>query len=134
MDNGKKSGKIGYAQPPVEHRFSSDNQPEKRGRPAGSRNTKTILAELLAITENVRNPLTGEDAEVSIHEQILAKLVVMAKNGDLQSVDRVLDRLEGKPKQETENTNKNVNTDVTPLSKLSDDKLKRISDIIEEPD
>lgn len=67
------------------------------GRPKGTRNIKTILSELLEITEKVKNPVTGEVGEVSQIEMIAAKLVVMAKNGDLASIDRVLDRTEGKP-------------------------------------
>jgi len=84
---------------PVGVPFTAENQPEGRGRPKGSRNAKTILNELLDLAEQVKHPVTHEDDEVSNREFILAKLVAMAKSGDLASIDRVLDRTEGKPTQ-----------------------------------
>jgi hypothetical protein len=89
---------------PVGTPWGPDNPPPVAGRPRGLRNTKTVLAELLSIVEEARNPVTGETGEVNQHEMMLAKLVVMAKNGDLASVDRVLDRLEGKPTQKNEHS------------------------------
>ena len=46
-NNGKKSGKVGYKNPPKETRFSKTNQPENAGRPLGSLNRKNIIQELL---------------------------------------------------------------------------------------
>ena len=46
-NNGKKSGKVGYKNPPKETRFSKTNQPENAGRPLGSPNRKNIIQELL---------------------------------------------------------------------------------------
>jgi len=46
-NNGKKSGKVGYKNPPKENRFSSTNQPANAGRPLGSLNRKNIIQELL---------------------------------------------------------------------------------------
>ena len=46
-NNGKKSGKVGYKNPPKETRFSSTNQPANAGRPLGSPNRKNIIQELL---------------------------------------------------------------------------------------
>jgi Family of unknown function (DUF5681) len=107
---------------PVGTPFGADNPPP--GRPKGSRNVKTILRELIEITETVRNPITGEDREASQLEIMLAKLVVMAKHGDLASIDRVLDRLEGRPEQKTKNENKNTNLNTNAdLADVSDDKI-----------
>jgi hypothetical protein len=55
---------------------------------------------------------------------MLAKLVVMAKHGDLASTDRILDRLESKPVQKTKNENDNTNLSLqTDLTSVSDEKI-----------
>jgi hypothetical protein len=87
-------------------KFEKGESGNPNGRPVGVRNTKTVLSELLSILEEQRNPITGETHEVNQHEIMLAKLVVMAKNGDLASIDRVLDRLEGKAGQNVDLTTK----------------------------
>ena len=40
-ENGNKTGKVGKGKPPVEHQFSSENQPENRRK----KEVKTILRE-----------------------------------------------------------------------------------------
>lgn len=55
--NGKitgKTGKIGKNNPPKETRFSSDNQPENRGRPKGSLNYATVLNRILTTPINAK--------------------------------------------------------------------------------
>jgi hypothetical protein len=67
------------------------------GKAPGTRNVKTILRQLLEI-DSEKTP------GVSRLEAICAKLVVMAEGGDLYSIDRVFDRLEGKPGQSVDVT------------------------------
>ena len=75
------------------------------GRPAGSRNIKTILRELLDVAAQVKDN-DGNLHEVTQLDVICAKLVNMAKEGDLASIDRVFDRLEGKAAQSVDMTSK----------------------------
>ena len=72
------------------------------GRPKGVPNSKTRLLRILELVQKKRNPVTGEDEEFSIAEQMDLQLIKKALNGDLKAYEILLDRLEGKPKQSTE--------------------------------
>jgi len=80
------------------------------GKPKGLRSSKTILLELLELEEDIIDPVTGEAHRVNQLDLILTKLVSQAKKGHGYSIDRVLDRVEGKPEQSTKNVNVNVDT------------------------
>ena len=84
-----------------EYHFKKGQSGNPNGRPKGLRNIKTILRDLLECD-------SSETKGVTRLEAICAKMVVMAENGDLASIDRVFDRFEGKPEQK--NT---VTADVT---------------------
>jgi hypothetical protein len=104
--------------PSTVHRFQPGESGNPSGRPKGSQNIRTILAQLLEMPD-------ADNPDITRLEKICAKLVVMATHGDLASVDRVFDRLEGKPLQngklETANTNLNVTPD--DLADKSDEQL-----------
>lgn len=91
-----------YADPPKEHQFSSENQPEKRGRPKGVENSKTRLLRLLSLVQKKKNPVTGEMEEFTVLEQMDMQMISKALRGDQKAYKEVMDRLEGSPKQEVE--------------------------------
>jgi hypothetical protein len=72
------------------------------GRPKGVQNSKTRLLRLLELVTKVRNPVTGEEEDFSIAEQLDMQIIAKARKGDLKAYEIILDRLEGKPKQSTE--------------------------------
>jgi hypothetical protein len=72
------------------------------GKPKGVLNSKTRLLRLLELVTKVRNPVTGEEEEFSIAEQLDMQIIAKARKGDLKAYEILLDRLEGKPKQSTE--------------------------------
>lgn len=72
------------------------------GRPKGVQNSKTRLLRLLELVTKVRNPVTGEEEDFSIAEQLDMQIIAKARKGDLKAYEIILDRLEGKPKQATE--------------------------------
>lgn len=72
------------------------------GRPKGVENSKTRLLRLLELVTKVRNPVTGEEEEFSIAEQLDMQIIAKARKGDLKAYEILLDRLEGKPKQSSE--------------------------------
>ena len=74
------------------------------GRPKGVPNSKTRLLRLLELVTKVRNPVTGEEEEFSIAEQLDMQIISKARKGDLKAYEILLDRLEGKPKQTTDIT------------------------------
>lgn len=99
---GTEEYEIGYAKPPAQTRFSSDNQPENKGRPAGSTNFKT---EALKILEGMAE-IAGHDlAPMGIlARQLIALCVSKEVNGQevspavkLNALREILDRFEGKP-------------------------------------
>lgn len=101
------------------------------GKKPGTKNIKTIMQQLVDLPKTV-NEVDGLPSEVSRLEFICAKLVNMAENGDLASIDRVFDRLEGKPEQVNKNTNNNANVDVSSgdLAELPDEALEEVMGVI----
>ena len=73
-----------------------------KGRGKGVLNSKTRLLKLLELVTTARNPVTGEDEEFTIAEQLDMQIIAKARKGDLKAYEILLDRLEGKPKQSTE--------------------------------
>ena len=73
-----------------------------KGRGKGVLNSKTRLLRLLELVTTARNPVTKEEEEFSIAEQMDMQLIKKALNGDLKAYEIILDRLEGKPKQSSE--------------------------------
>ncbi len=59
---------------------------------------------LLELVTKVRNPVTGEDEEFTIAEQLDMQIIAKARKGDLKAYEILLDRLEGRPKQTTDIT------------------------------
>lgn len=84
------------------------------GRPKGVPNTKTRLARLLKLTNNLTNPLTGSKKleGFSIAEQMDLAQILKAIEGDTGSYKAVLDRLEGMP---TQNVQSDITIEVKPI-------------------
>jgi len=74
------------------------------GKPKGVEHSKTRLLRLLQLVTKVRNPVTGEDEEFTIAEQLDMKIIAKAMKSDIRAYQEILDRLEGKPKQTTDIT------------------------------
>ena len=77
-------------------------KPGGPGRPKGVPNSKTRLLRILELVQKKRNPVTGEEEEFSIAEQMDLQLINKALKGDMKAYEILMDRLEGKPKQSTE--------------------------------
>jgi len=99
------------AKPPVSKstQFSSERQPEKNGRPKGSRSMSTILKELLeakieTIDEN------GQKTKVEARELMMRKLIKFALDNNLKpeinlkAMAEIYDRQEGKAAQQINQT------------------------------
>lgn len=67
----------------------------KAGRPKGATNKDKPFAEALRLELNA----AGEDHKAL--RKIAAKVILMAENGDMQAINAIADRLDGKPAQES---------------------------------
>lgn len=85
--------------PPVKGEIRNPN-----GRPIGSKNTKTILERFLNLEMKQKNPFTQEMEEMTVLELMNLKQIANALEGDLQAFKEIIDRHEGKIKQQTDIT------------------------------
>lgn len=76
----RKQPTVGYKNPPVHGRFKPGRSGNPRGRPSGSRNTATILNEILLQTISVRQG--GRRTRMSRLEIMIRAAVRKAVQGD----------------------------------------------------
>jgi hypothetical protein len=83
---------VGYCKPPKHTRFKPGHSGNPRGRPRGTRNLKTDLAEELA----ERIPITegGRKRSVSKQRGMVKQLVAKALKGDVRAASIILDQAE----------------------------------------
>ena len=70
------------------------------GYPKGLPNAKTRLKRLLSIMLEKKNPLSGETESMSIADQMDISQIIKALKGDTVAYREVMDRYEGKVKQD----------------------------------
>ncbi len=77
-----------------------------KGRKKGSKNRSTIAREMLALNLKGKNPVTGEEVEMSAEQLItLAQMKKALDNGDTNAYKALLDSAFGAPTQVVEQTN-----------------------------
>lgn len=98
-------------------KFTSEYQPEKNGRPKGSRNRSTIARLWLETTQKAKNPITGEEETLSQEDLGTLAMVKKMRDGDVSAYKALMDSGYGAPVQQIEQTNieqplfPDVNTD-----------------------
>jgi hypothetical protein len=99
MPDGKKQSrrtipsatyKTGYRRPPTEHQFKPGQSGNRKGRPKGSRNTATLLREILDRKIEVRSSSTVR--KISVREAMLTRFTESALKGDTKSAAFLLQR------------------------------------------
>jgi len=86
--------------PPIEHRFSSTNQPKKNGRKPGV-SVLTELKKLLNGEIKYDNPVTGREEKGQVGKVIALRHALNAVQGEHNAITDILDRTDGKPVQPT---------------------------------
>lgn len=77
-------------------RFSSEYQPENRGRKPGSRTRAQVVKKWLEVAEEFRNPITKELEFLEQQDIITLRLIHAARNGDVSAFKELMDSAYGK--------------------------------------
>lgn len=107
IENGDKTAMAGKKEQVVEAgkntRFSSQRQPDNPGRKLGVPTTATRLRRFLEVEYYDENPVTREFEMLTIAEKMDLVQLKKALAGDIYAYKEILDRLEGRSLQRTEN-------------------------------
>lgn len=63
------------SEPPKETRFKKGQSGNPNGRPKGSRNKRTIVKEIIETVVKGKNPITGEEEETPIVDQMVWSII-----------------------------------------------------------
>jgi len=80
------------------NQFKPGESGNPSGRPRGSRNLSTILAEMLE--EEIEITEAGVKSKKKFADVIVRKLIRKANEGDIKAIQVIFDRTEGQAKQE----------------------------------
>jgi hypothetical protein len=76
--------------------FKKGQSGNPNGRPKGRRNRSTLVREWLEVSQNVKNPLTGEMEQLEQQDLIVLALIKKARSGDVQAAKELMDSAHGK--------------------------------------
>lgn len=85
-------------------RFKPGQTGNPNGRPPGVPNTATRLQRFLNLVQKGKNPVTKEDEEFTVAELMDLQQIAKAMKGDTAAWEKLINRLEGMPKQPNEHT------------------------------
>jgi hypothetical protein len=76
-----------------------------KGKPKGSKNRSTIAKYWLEVNQNLKNPITGEQENMSQEDLITLAIIKKARDGDVNAYKALMDSGYGAPLQQIEQTN-----------------------------
>jgi hypothetical protein len=103
----------------IEPRWEKGESGNPYGRPKGSKNRSTIARKWLEVNQSLKNPLTGENENMSQEDLMTLALIKKARDGDTNAYKALMDSGYGAPVQQIEQTNTEID-----LSSLTTDELK----------
>jgi hypothetical protein len=80
---------IGYGKPPAKTRFKEGQSGNPKGRPKGTLNLKTDIAEELGAP--VRILEGGRTRQISMQRAVVKRLMTKAANGELRAIEKLLE-------------------------------------------
>jgi hypothetical protein len=103
----------------IQPRWGKGESGNPNGRPKGSKNRSTIARQWLEVNQNLKNPLTGDNENMSQEDLMTLALIKKAREGDVQAYRALMDSGYGAPVQQIEQTNTEID-----LSSFSTDEIK----------
>jgi len=76
-----------------------------KGKPKGVKNRSTIARQWLEVNQNLKNPITGEQENMSQEDLITLAIIKKARDGDVNAYKALMDSGYGAPVQQIEQTN-----------------------------
>ena len=101
----------------IEPRWEKGESGNPKGRPKGAKGRATIARYWLEVNQNLKNPITGEQENMSQEDLITLAIIKKARDGDVNAYKALMDSGYGAPLQQIEQTNieqplfPDVNTD-----------------------
>jgi hypothetical protein len=80
---------VGYGKPPKQHQFKKGQSGYPQGRPKGSRNLKTDLAEELGKRVTIREG--GRTRKISAQQAAIKRLLAKALSGELRAIEKLFE-------------------------------------------
>ena len=87
----RRSYKVGYGRPPVEHQFAKGQSGNRAGRPKGSRSMSSVIA--AGLSERVTVTLNGKRRSITKLEAAVTQLANKAAAGDRHAAKLIIDLL-----------------------------------------
>jgi len=115
--------KVGDRHPPLEHRFSSTNQPANPGRKKGSVCMTDLLRKYLEKKIDFKDPITKREIKKKFKDIIILRLMANAISGNQRAIDEVLNRIDGVKQSEALIFQNILNNITNEYSNLSDAEL-----------
>jgi hypothetical protein len=107
--------------------FTSENQPENRGRPKGSVNRSTIAKKWLSVETTDKNPITQIEEKLDQADLIILNMIKEARAGNVQAANLLLDSAFGKLTQPTDVTVSQGILNIDPLNDSGDNEPQKDS-------
>ena len=85
-----------------------------KGKPKGTLNSKTVIRKWLEMEEDITNPITKKKERMTQFDAISLAQLAKARNGNTQSFNALVDRVDGKPAYKVD-LNANVNLSDEPI-------------------
>jgi hypothetical protein len=105
----------------IEPRWQKGESGNPAGRPKGAKNRSTIARQWLDVSQNIKNPITGESEQLSQEDIMTLALIKKAREGDVGAYKALMDSGYGAPVQQIEQRIEEVD-----LSGLTTEEIKEL--------